>query len=94
MIMNVSTKKVVIVVVTIVVIAFGVVLYIDSAPKRKANAEIKTMIDYVQKQALEIAIIEQSSKLAGYRKQLADQQKPIEPNPLLPKVAPVLTETK
>ena len=82
---NVNMKKVVAVIVLIAVIGGGVWLYTDGAPQRKDKAEIEVMIKFAQRQALEIAIIEQSSKLADYRQQLAEiQQAKIAPNPPMP----------
>ena len=43
---------------------------------RIAEAELQVMIKYAQRQALEIAIIEQASKLTDYRKQLEAMQIP------------------
>lgn len=96
---NVNMKKVVVVIILIAVIAGGVWWYVDGAPQRKAEAEIKTMIKFAQRQALEIAIIEQSSKLADYRQQLAKMQQaqpivptPPMPAPFVPAVVPSVTE--
>ncbi len=82
---NVNMKKIVIVVLLVVTLCGGVWWYMDTAPHRKAKAEVKAMIDFVQRQALEIAIIEQSSKLANYRQQIAEAQKPVSPAVIEPK---------
>ena len=60
----------------------------------KTDTEIETMIKYAQRQALEIAIIEQASKLTDYRQQLAAAKqpvaKPIAPTP--PMTMPLMPE--
>lgn len=71
---NVSMKKLVIAIVLIAVFCGSVAWYMETAPERKTNAEIKVMIKFAQRQALEIAIIEQSSKLANYKQQMAAQK--------------------
>ena len=76
---NVSMKKTVVIIVLIAIFCGGVWWYMETAPQRKAKAELKTMIDFAQRQALEIAIIEQSSKLANYKRQMAKTQKPVSP---------------
>ncbi len=92
---NVNLKKTIIVVALILIVCGGIWWYMDTAPKRKAKAEIKMMIDFVQRQALEIAIIEQSSKLADYKKQLADLKKAKAEKPLIPVLKePVVDEVK
>lgn len=61
--------------------------FVATKETRAAKTEIENMIKYAQRQALEIAIIEQSSKLADYRRQLAAQRpKPAPPamNPFAP----------
>ncbi len=82
---NVNMKKMVVVVILIAIVCGGVWWYMETAPQRKAKAEVKAMIDFVQRQALEIAIIEQSSKLANYREQIAKTQKPVSPAVIEPK---------
>ncbi|KKN59763.1 hypothetical protein LCGC14_0538530 [marine sediment metagenome] len=72
---DVNMKKIVALLVLLAVICGGVWWYADTAPQRKAKAEIETMINFVQRQALEIAIIEQSSKLQNYKRQIAENQK-------------------
>jgi len=55
---------------------------------RKAEAEYEMLMKFAQRQAIEIAIIEQRSKLLNYQQQMnTAQQKvaqPIEPNPPMP----------
>ncbi len=74
---NMNMKKIVAVIVLIVVIGGGVWRYVETAPQRKADAEIEALIKFAQRQALEIAIIEQSSKLQNYKQQIAENQKAI-----------------
>ncbi len=86
---NVSMKKVVIVVSLILVVCGGVWWYMSAAPQRKAKAEIKVLVDFAQRQALEIAIIEQSVKLAEYKRRIAKPPvSPVESKP------PVSKETE
>ncbi len=81
-----------IVVVLLVTIGLGVWWFVSTKDERIASSEIESMIKYAQRQALEIAIIEQSSKLADYRRRLAAAKQPVTnktiPNVLMP--APVL----
>ncbi len=74
--MNLNTKKVVVSLVLLGVVLGGVWCYVDSAPQRKSDAEIEAMIDFAQRQALEITIIEQAVKLQNYKQQIAKNQKP------------------
>ena len=77
---NVDVKKVVIAVLLIVVFCGGIAWFMETAPKRKVKAEIKVLVDFAQRQALEIAIIEQSVKLAQYKRQIAKSPvSPVEP---------------
>lgn len=89
MTVNVSMKKFVVFLVLFGIICGGIWWYMETAPARKAKAEIKLMIDYVQRQALEIAIIEQSSKLADYRQQMEAAKKA--PLPFAP-ISPVIPD--
>ncbi len=73
-----------IIVAVLVMVGLGTWWYVDTAPQRKADAEVEIMIKYAQRQALEIAIIEQASKLTDYRKQLAAAKNPPPVNPLAP----------
>ncbi len=63
--------------VAVAVVGLSMGVYFRYEPQRKAKAELETMIEYAQRQALEIAIIEQASKLTNYRKQLAQTQQPV-----------------
>ena len=73
-----------IIVVVLLVAGLGVWWFVATKDDRAADAEVELMIKYAQKQALEIAIIEQASKLADYRRQLAKtkQPEPITETPL------------
>ncbi len=68
---NVSMKKVVGVLILMAVVLGGIWWCMETAPQRKTKAEIKVLVDFAQRQALEIAIIEQSVKLAEYKRQIA-----------------------
>ena len=85
-----------IIVAVLVCVGLGVWWFITTKDERATNADTKAMIKYAQRQALEIAIIEQASKLTDYRQQLAAAKqpvaKPIAPTPpmtmpLMPEVA-------
>ena len=71
---NVNLKQIVVALVLTALIGSGVWWYIDTEPQRKADAGIETMIKFAQKQALEIAIIEQAVKLQNYKQQIAKVQ--------------------
>ncbi len=86
---NVSMKKVVVVLVLMAVVFGGAWRYMETAPERKTEAEIKVLVDFAQRQALEIAIIEQSFKLTEYKRQIAKVQKPVSPVKSKPEVAPI-----
>ena len=72
---NVSYKNVAIFIVVLAVILGGAKWFKDTAPRRKAKSETKMLIEYANRQALEIAIIEQSIKLNKYK-----QGMPKDPN--------------
>ncbi len=76
------------VIVISLVVAIGLACWwADSTKAQRAeDKEIDVMIKYAQRQALEIAIIEQASKLAGYKKQLAAAQQAKQPSVLMPMV--------
>ena len=71
---NVNMKKIVIGIVVLVIVCGSVYWWNSTKDERAAKAELETMIKHAQRQALEIAIIEQASKLTDYRKQLRDIQ--------------------
>lgn len=75
---QIGMKKIVIVIGILAVVGLGVWRFIATKDQRAAKAEIKLMVDYAQRQALEIAIIEQSAKLAGYKQQIAAASQPTE----------------
>lgn len=76
MTVNMNLKKTIIVAVLILASIGCVWWFMETAPNRKAKTEIKILVDFAQRQALEIAIIEQSAKLANYKRQMA---KPVSP---------------
>ncbi len=47
--------------------------------RRKADAEYETLVRIAERQAVEIAIIEQASKLSNYKQQIAEQTKVADP---------------
>ncbi len=71
---NVNMKKIVIGIVVLVIVCGSVYWWNSTKDERAAEAELEIMIKHAQRQALEIAIIEQASKLTDYRKQLRDMQ--------------------
>lgn len=66
-----------IIVVVLFIVGFGVWYFLATKDERAQNAETAKMINIAQRQALEIAIIEQSSKLADYKNQMAQNQREI-----------------
>jgi len=85
---NVNTKKIVIGIVVLLVLAGLGWWFVSTRDARKAEAEYEMLMKFAQRQAIEIAIIEQRSKLLNYQQQMnTAQQKvaqPIEPNPPMP----------
>ena len=77
-----------IVVAVLVAVGLGVWWFVATKDERATKADTEAMIKYAQRQALEIAIIEQASKLADYKQQIAAAQQriaqPINPNPPMP----------
>ena len=71
---NVNMKKIVTWIVVVLIIVGSGFWWNSNKDERAAKAELKTMIDFAQRQALEIAIIEQASKLGDYKRQIAAQQ--------------------
>ena len=84
---NVNMKKIAIVgIVLLIVGAVGYNWYSDRGV-RKAEAEYETLVRFADRQAVEIAIIEQSVKLQNYQQQMAAAQKAVQPiAPVDPKV--------
>lgn len=74
---NVSLKKIVIVVLVLLVIGGSVQWF-------RSTKEIRTMIKFAQRQALEIAIIEQSVKLRNYKQKMTAK----------PPMSPIIIESK
>ncbi len=73
-----------IIVAILLAVGLGVWWFVATKDERSQEAEIEIMIKYAQRQALEIAIIEQASKLTDYRKQLAAQKPKLPVNPFAP----------
>ena len=71
---NLNMKKIVIGIVVLLIIGGAAYWWNATKDERAAEAELETMIKHAQRQALEIAIIEQASKLTDYRKQLRNIQ--------------------
>ena len=59
-----------IVVAVLALVGLAVFGYIKEKPKWEANAKRVLLVEFAEKQALEIRIIEQSSKLARYKRQI------------------------
>lgn len=67
---NLNMKKIgLIIVILLVVICVGYNRY-STIDSRKADAEYETLLKIANRQAVEIAIIEQQSKLLGYKQQM------------------------
>ena len=88
---NVNMKKIVIGIVVLLVAGGAVWWFVSTKDERTSKAELETMIKYAQKQALEIVIIEQASKLTDYRKQLSAMKKP---NLVAPLNVPIVSSPK
>ncbi len=84
---TVNLKKIVIVV-GVLLIAGGLVYwFVSTKDERAVKAELEILVKFAQRQALEIAIIEQRSKLLNYQQQMAQQRiaQPIRPTlPFIP----------
>jgi len=87
---NVSLKKIIIVICVLVVAAGSIWWLVFTKDVRIKKAEYKLLVRFAQRQAVEIAIIEQRSKLLNYQQQMnvaSSQPKvaqPIKPNPPMP----------
>ncbi|HEB26930.1 MAG TPA: hypothetical protein ENI05_04005 [Porticoccus sp.] len=77
--MKIKWQIVIVVVVSLLAIISCIWRYMENAPERKTEAEIKVLVDFAQRQALEIAIIEQSVKLAEYKRRIAKSRVPVSP---------------
>ncbi len=75
---NVNVKKVVIVVGVLVIVGFGLWWFNSTKDIRAAEAEYEQLVRFADRQAVEIAIIEQSSKLKNYKLQIAENQRALE----------------
>ncbi len=74
-----------IIVLVLLVAGLGIWWFVATEAERTADREVEAMIKYAQRQALEIAIIEQASKLANYKRQLAKVKQPVP-------IVPVITD--
>lgn len=63
-----------IIVVAALCIGLGGWWFVATKDERAEKAELEMMINFAQRQALEIAIIEQASKLTGYKQQMTTAQ--------------------
>ena len=64
---NMNLKKIVIVVCILCLAAYW---FISTNDRRVKDAEYETLVRVAERQAVEIAIIEQASKLANYKQQI------------------------
>ena len=71
----------------LVCVGLGTWYFISTKEERAYSDYTRTLTMYAQRQAIEIAIIEQASKLANYRQQLAASQQPANSVPELPEIA-------
>jgi hypothetical protein len=71
---NVNLKKIVIGIVVLVIIGGSIFWLNFTKETRAANAEYKKLVKFANRQAVEIAIIEQTSKLGQYKQQLVKIQ--------------------
>ena len=86
---NFSMKKCVVVLCLLAIAGGAVYWFVSTKEERADKAGIEILIKFAQRQALEIAIIEQASKLTNYKQQLAVMQKQ---TPVIP--LPVVADTK
>jgi cbb3-type cytochrome oxidase subunit 3 len=67
-----------IIVAVLICVGVGVWWYAATNDVRKANAEYENLVRFAEKQAVEIAIIEQASTLQGYRQRIAQNQQQLQ----------------
>ncbi len=82
---TVNMKKIVIGIIVLLVAGGSVLWWNSNKDERVAEVELETLIKFAQRQSLEIAIIEQASKLIDYKRQMAAarQARPVaDPNNL------------
>ncbi len=72
---NVSMKKVIIVVCVLLIASGSVWWFIATKDSRTAKKEYESLVRFAELQAVKIAVIEQASKLNNYQRQL--KQKPV-----------------
>ena len=65
----------------LLIVGLGVWWFVSTKDDRAYKAETEKLIRYAQRQALEIAIIENASKLTNYKQQIATARKP---KPIIP----------
>ena len=85
---NVNAKKIVIGIVVLLVLGGSVLWWNSTKDARKAKAEYKMLVKLADRQAVEIAIIEQSAKLTNYKQQIAATQQ-AQRNAVNSRLAPV-----
>ncbi len=73
---NVNVKKIVIAVVVLLNAVVAVWWFVTTKETRAAKAEYKMLVIFAHRQAVEIAIIEQRSKLLDYQQQMAAANRP------------------
>ena len=86
---NVNVKKIVIVVIVLLIAGGSIWYFVSTKDSRAAKSEYKMLVKFANRQTVEIAIIEQRSKLLDYQQQMAAASKPkiaqpIRPNPPMP----------
>ncbi len=64
----------VIIVVVLLCVGLGVWWFVSTKDQRAAKAQYEQLVRYANRQAVQIAIIEQASKLENYKQQLAKRQ--------------------
>ena len=73
-------KVEVIVILLVLLVGLGIWWFITTKDERAANAQYLRLIKFSQRQAVEIAVIEQASKLENYKQQIAKNKIASEPN--------------
>ncbi len=72
---NVNLKKLVVMIGLVVVVCAGIWWFESTRESRIARAEFKQLVSFAERQAVEIAVIEQSFKLKQYRQAMVKQEK-------------------
>lgn len=73
--MEISKRTLVLIAAVLLCVGGSVWYYVSTNDVRKADAQFEQLVKLANRQAVEIAVIEQTSKLQNYRQQIAQAQK-------------------